>query len=104
MSSISKNKGVSILGIILILVAVILVLSYFNIDIRGFVESDQTQDNIEYVTESGKTIWERYLQEPAEYLWNDIFIELIWQAFIENLERVRDGKPTEIEEAAPALP
>ncbi|MFA5750711.1 MAG: hypothetical protein WCX79_04500 [Candidatus Paceibacterota bacterium] len=97
-------SGFSIIKILIWGIIIILVLSYFKINIRGVVESPEAQENIEYVKEGGKTIWEEYLQEPAKYIWNNIFIELLWNAFVENLERVRDGKPTEIEEAAPILP
>lgn len=104
MSLNTKNRGISIIGILILGVIVVLILSYFKIDIRGVVESPEGQNNIGYVTETGKTVWERYLQEPASYLWNEIFVGLLWRAFVNNLERVRDGQPTEIEEAAPELP
>jgi len=99
-----KNRGISILKTLLWGAIIILVLSYFKIDIKGVVESPEAQDNIEYVTEGTKTVWEKYLAEPASYLWNTVFVGLLWEAFINNLERVRDGEPTEIEEAAPHLP
>ena len=100
----NKKSGLSILGIIMLVFIAILVLSYFGINIRSVVESEDGQDNINYVTDESKTIWQKYLKEPAEYLWNDVFVGLLWSAFINNLERVKDGLPTEIEEASPKLP
>ena len=104
MQSRKKNEGISIVGILLIGVVAIFVLSYFKIDIKGVVESPTAQENVGYVKEGSKTVWEKYLKEPAEYLWNDIFVDLLWKAFVNNLERVRDGQPTDIELASPQLP
>ena len=78
MQSRKKNEGISIVGILLIGVVAIFVLSYFKIDIKGVVESPTAQENVGYVKEGSKTVWEKYLKEPAEYLWNDIFVDLLW--------------------------
>ena len=97
------NRGISILGIILLGIILILALSYFGISIRSVVESDEAQDNIEYVGGGTKSIWEKYLKEPATYLWNDIFIDIFWEGFVSNMEKIRDGEPTDYEEAAPTV-
>ncbi|PIR68611.1 hypothetical protein COU49_00085 [Candidatus Nomurabacteria bacterium CG10_big_fil_rev_8_21_14_0_10_35_16] len=97
----TQNRGISILGILIFGFILILVLSYFNISVRGVVESPTTQDNINYVSTSSKSFWDKYLKDPASYLWNDVWIEIFWQGFINNMERIRDGKPTDFDEAAP---
>ena len=100
-----KNSGFSILGIIILGVVVILVLSYFKISIRGVVESPTGQDNIEYVALGTKSVWQKYLKEPAHYLWKDVWLDIFWQGFINNMKRIRDGQPTDLDRAAPsALP
>jgi hypothetical protein len=102
-----KNFGkgeISILKLLLIGFIVILVLSYFKISIREVVESPEGQDNINYVTDNTKTFWDKYLKDPANYLWHDVFIDIFWQGFINNMERIRDGKPTDYEKYAPAVP
>ncbi|HEU0085839.1 MAG TPA: hypothetical protein VFQ59_02670 [Candidatus Paceibacterota bacterium] len=104
MNKLYTTRGFGILKIIFWIAIIILVLSYFKINIRDVVESPETQENVQYVTDSSKTVWERYLEEPAGYVWNTIIVGLLWEAFINNLERVRDGKPTEFEEASPGLP
>jgi hypothetical protein len=99
------NKGgISILKLLLLGFVLLLVLSYFKISIREIVESPAGQDNINYVTDNTKTFWEKYLKDPANYLWNDVFIDIFWQGFINNMERIRDGKPTDYEKFAPTIP
>ena len=101
--SIKQNRGLSILGIIILGFILILVLSYFKINVKSVVESPDGQSNINYVKGTSMTIWQAYLQKPAAYLWNDVFIKIFWQSFINNMERIRDGKPTDFEEAAPKI-
>ncbi len=104
MTNFNKEKGgISIVGIIIFGFIIILVLSYFKISIRGVVESPEGQDNINYVGGGTKSLWEAYLQEPAEYLWNDVFIKIFWASFINNMERIRDGEPTDYETNAPVV-
>ncbi len=98
-----KQKGISILGVLFLAVIVILVLSYFDISIKTVVESPAGQDNIGYVKGGTKNLWTEYLREPALYLWNDIWLELFWRPFVDNMERIRDGLPTDFDRAAENL-
>jgi hypothetical protein len=97
----STNRGISILGLLFYGLILILALSYFNISIRGVVESETGQDNLNYVGDTSKTFWARYLAEPASYLWNDVWLDIFWRGFIDNMKRIRDGKPTELDRASP---
>jgi hypothetical protein len=98
------KKGISIIGIIFLGVILILVLSYFKISVKSVVESPTGQDNISYVGGGTVNLWDAYLQKPASYLWNDIFINIFWVSFVNNMERIRDGKPTDYENSAPKTP
>ncbi len=101
----TKQKGgISILGILLLGLLLILVLSYFHISIRAVVESPDTQDNLHYVGGGSKSIWNDYFKEPLSYLWNDVFVNIFWASFINNMERIRDGQPTDYEVYAPTFP
>ena len=97
----NDNRGV-IKWIFLILIAII-VLSYFGFDLRAIVESDRTQNNLGYVWGIGVTVWNEYLSQPILYFWHNIFIDLLWESFIENMERIKAGQPTTIEDLSPAL-
>lgn len=80
-------------------------MSYFGINIRSIFESDLFKSNFNYVWGGVKYVWETYLVGPASYLWNDIFIDLIWNSFIENMNRIKQGKfPEMIENAPQAVP
>jgi len=96
-----KKKGISILGIVLLMAVILLVLSYFKISLRGIVESPTGQENIDYVQDSSKSFWDKYLKDPASYLWHDVWVDIFWKSFILNMERIRDGQPTDIDTAAP---
>lgn len=87
-----KTNGGFIKIIVLILIAV-LVLSYFNFDIKSFVESPQTQSNLGYTVSLSNTIWNNYLSKPITYFWNNIFLGLLWTAFLENFDLIKTGKP-----------
>lgn len=90
----------SILGVLVMGLLIIIVLSYFNISLKSIVESPTGQENVTYVKDTAKSVWVTYLAEPAEYLWKDVWVNIFWKGFISNMERIRDGKPTDIDEAA----
>jgi len=103
MMKFKNDKRGLIKWIIIILIAVI-ILSYFGFDLRAIIESDATQGNLGYLWGLGVTVWNSYLSQPILYFWHNIFIDLLWNSFIDNMERIRDGEPTTIEELAPKLP
>jgi hypothetical protein len=98
-----QNRGISILGILLLGFILLLVLSYFKISVREVVESPEAQENIGYVKGTTKSFWDKYLKDPATYLWQDVWLDIFWRGFIDNMERIRDGKPTDLDEAAENL-
>lgn len=105
MKELIKNgqKGISIVGILLLGFVLILVLSYFKVNIRTVVESPEAQDNIGYVKGGTVSLWDRYLKEPATYFWDNIVVNIFWNSFISNMEKIRDGQSTDFETAAPTV-
>lgn len=97
------KKG-GIVRTIILVVSALLILSYFGLNIRAIVNSPTGQDNFSYSQEIMIKVWNNYLKGPATYLWNDIFIKLIWNPAIENLTRMKNGEPDSIRTAAPTLP
>jgi hypothetical protein len=100
MKNSKKQNGISILGVLVFGVIIILVLSYFNVSIKSVVDSPTGQENVNYVKTTGQIIWDKYLAEPAHYLWQDVWVNIFWNGFISNMEKIRDGKPTDIDNAA----
>ena len=94
MKKLNYKKGF-IGKLILILVAIFLIASYFNIDIKSVVESPATQKNWSYVSAIGKTVWKGYLEKPTQYLWNNILSGFIKDSFaqsLKNLKAIKDGE------------
>ena len=98
-----RNSGISIIGIIFLVVVIIFVLSYFNISIKGIVQSPTGQENVNYVKGTTVTFWDKYLAEPASYLWNDVWLKIFWRPFISNMEKIANHQPTDITNAAPTM-
>jgi hypothetical protein len=90
--------------IILLIIVIIAVASYFNFSIRSFIEGESFQGNFGYVWNWTKYAWTNYLEGPMGYLWNDVFIELLWNSFISNLQRVRSGQSIEMMDWGPEVP
>jgi len=99
-----KNDNRGLVKWILIVVIAVIILSYFGFDLRSIVEADATQDNLGYVWGGVVMVWNEYLSTPVLYFWHNIFIDLLWDSFVENMERIKVGQPTTIEEMSPGLP
>jgi hypothetical protein len=93
--------GLSILGLLILVLILILVLGYFNVSVEEVVESETSQENIEYVREGGKGFWEKHLKEPASYLWNDIWVDLFWEPFVENMTSLKNGEASDLDKVPP---
>jgi hypothetical protein len=87
-----------ILGLILIII-----LSFFGFDLRSIVEAPLTQNNLHYVTDGIANVWHKYLERPITYLWRNIFLNVLWGSFMNNLNRINSGAPTQLEEASQRL-
>ncbi len=85
------NTQTGFIKTILLIIIALIVLGYFGFDIRGIIESEQVQKNLFYVWSFVVSVWDNYLQKPIMYLWNDIFIELIWGTFVENLNQIKEA-------------
>ncbi|MFH1402140.1 MAG: hypothetical protein ABIG87_00765 [Patescibacteria group bacterium] len=96
-----NNKGF-IKWLFLILLAVI-ALGYFGFDLRTIIESEPVQDNLSYLWGIGVTVWNEYLSQPVLYFWHNIFIDLLWETFVENMERLKAGQATTAEQLAPEI-
>ncbi len=86
------NQGFGLISFIIILIIAIVVLGYFGISIRSIFGGGTSRDNLDYAWQTIKYVWDTYLTVPAYYVWN-IFYNLLWRSFVENAERIRQGKP-----------
>jgi len=100
----SAQRNTGIIKFLIIIIVLILLLSYFNIDVRGIIEAPKTQENFSYVYGWIAFVWSEYLANPVRYFWNNIFIDLLWESFVDNLERIKRGESTDLELNAPQAP
>lgn len=98
-----RSRRGGFIKLVLIVIIALLVLGYFNIDLQKTVESPTNQKNASYVKSVATSIWTKYLERPVMYFWNNIFINLLWNSFTSNLERIRDGEPTDFQMNAPTV-
>ncbi len=98
----TDNRG-GLLRMVIYIIVILLILSYFGLNIRAIVNSPTGQDNFTYVQQLMVDTWNGYLKKPVLYLWNDIFLDLIWNPAIDNLQKIKDGDPTNIQMSTPTL-
>lgn len=75
----------------------LLVISYMGISVKDVVESPAGQSNFQYIKDISVAVWERYFEKPLTYFYREIWIELMWEPFIEALRDIKNGRPTSIE-------
>jgi ABC-type Fe3+ transport system permease subunit len=91
--------------LIILIVVLLVILGYFGINVRSVIENKTAQSNVGYVWNWCKAMWGTYLASPAKYLWNDVFIKLLWNSFIESMQKIKAGQnPKMIENGPTALP
>ncbi len=67
-----------------------MILWYFNIDIRGFVDSHpQVKYSFEVVTNFLAALWKNYLASAAAYIWNDIILDVVWKNLALLIEKLK---------------
>ena len=76
--------------IIIILLLFVVVLSLLGVSLRSMTGNPLVRTNFGYVWETGQWLWDSYLSYPARFLWK-VFVDLIWEAFIENMQRLKKG-------------
>ena len=104
MENVKYNNGViSIIGLFVFVIITVLVLNYFNINVRKIAQSPTGQTNINYVVDNGKSValsaWQMYIKDKLIYIWNEIIIKIFLKSFVDNMT----GKPTDFGNIAPVM-
>jgi len=89
------NKQGGFIKLVILIIAIIFILSYFGISLRNIANSETGQDNLGFLKELGikiwdfcTNIWNQYLADKVAYVWNDIFLKYIWSFITENIDKV----------------
>ncbi len=80
----------------LLVVAILLlvILGLLGVSVQhDIVENPGVQENTSYVGTGIASFFTTYLAAPFDYLWNDIFVGILWGTFVENMERLQNGEP-----------
>lgn len=80
---IKTKGGISILGILVFGIILLVTLSYFNINLKGLVESPTIRENFEYVGGVVENIWNNHLKNPLTYFWEKIILK--------NIENIKEN-------------
>jgi hypothetical protein len=99
----TKGERGALRWIIVAIIALVVASYFFDFSVQDAVEDEQTQSNFEYISTKVLEFWDEHLAVTAHYLWDDVFLEIIWAGFIENMERLREGDNTVFEDNAPGV-
>ena len=88
----NSTRGFIRLRTILIAIVIILIISFFGIDLKKLTENPTTQNNFRYVWSGVTYVWDSYLRTPLSYVWNNIFIDLIWEPSYYALSQLKKGE------------
>jgi hypothetical protein len=86
---------------ILIILIAVLVLAYFGIDLRAIVSSPTGQSNLTFIKDILVYVWQNFLARPVMFLWNDVFVGILWETFKGAMDNIKTGEPTELQQNAP---
>lgn len=83
-----QNKSQSGFSLIKFIVGVVILIVFisllgYNIE-QDVVQNEAVQSNFGYIINWLSSLWDNHLASPILYIWNDIFIELLWQPFIQS--------------------
>ncbi|MBI2120507.1 MAG: hypothetical protein HYT94_02695 [Parcubacteria group bacterium] len=63
---------------------------YFNIDVRGFIDSHpQIKASLEASISFLIALWNNYLSVASSYIWNDIMIDIVWKNLAPFIEKLK---------------
>jgi len=69
--------------IIFLFVVFSLILWYFHIDVRGFIDSHAgIREAAVSITNFVASIWNNYLAAAVSFIWNNILIGIIWKGVV----------------------
>ncbi len=78
--------------VIVIIILVILGLTGVNVE-EDVVGNETVQENTSYVWNGVQYVWNTYLAGPAQWIWQEVIVNILWHTFVENMERLRAGQP-----------
>jgi len=81
-----KEKQNGFIHIIVIFVMAIIILSLLGVDLTAFFKNETLQNNFDLVWEGVKSVWNKYLTEPAGIV-KDYFMIYVWTPLYSVIKR-----------------
>lgn len=90
------NYNGGLIQLILLIIIFILIISYFGINIRKIIQSDTGKDNFGFIWNILQQIWgyivliwDKYLSGPVGFIWNGLFVDIIWKNLVQMINQAR---------------
>ncbi len=78
-----QNTQSGFMQIIVLFIIFCVIVWYFKIDVRGYVDSHpQIKDILTKTIDALKTLWSDYLVGAGMFVWNHIIIDIFWKNII----------------------
>ena len=94
-NKIGRVKERGFISLIVTLVAIFLLLSAFNVNIRGYLDASPEQaleSNVVLIKETGIVMWQDYIRKPLVLIWSDYVIPFAKGDFLSGLKsKVEQG-------------
>lgn len=85
MNQYQSQSGFGLLRFVLGVVILIVFISLLGYNIeQDVVQNEAVQSNFAYTVNWLSGVWSNHLASPILYVWNDIFIDLLWQPFVQS--------------------
>lgn len=78
------------IGAIVSMVAALIILqAVFKVDVMGVLKSPDFGEIVSYLKKFLILIWEKFLVLPVSFLWNEVFIDIIWDVIKDGFELLK---------------
>lgn len=75
----TRTRSRGFIKILSIIVIGVILLAYFHVDVRGYVDkSPQLKAAVVKIEQVSKPLWEGYLKTPTMRVWNGVVLTYIW--------------------------
>jgi len=97
-----RNSSFGLVSLPLIVLVGICVFALFFIDLQKEAERPLVQKNTSYIGKVVAPVWNA-VKRPAEYFYSHFLIDVVWNPFTENMDNIKNGRPTDLEKMAPQI-
>jgi amino acid permease len=88
---------------VIVIIIVLVVFGLLGISVRDdIVENEQVGENVSYVWQITVAVYDNYIKEPLTWFWEEVFVDLIWGAFVGTMNALKDGEDIPATQYAPA--